>query len=304
MFRAGGIVLAAVAALTAASPQGAWGQFTLEDLPDFEEAVPTDTTTAPERPYFGDTEEQLRSVDLGQWVPRDEQGREREVLILVREGERIFCAHCGTLLRSTVQFRHVTMEESVKYFDDGTHGDLIPNDGLPSNVKDINNDYIGPRCYQHMLFLEGLRDRADFRDAHRAIFLRTNPMDYEEPQTFFTQVKVAPLDAESRLAVDPMARINPETPGVEARYTFMALEQDRKQVVREFEEQVINEFKRKPWHTDYYLHPDEINPFIPAPIAMGPLPLSVGPTGPSVSRPRWMMLRDEAAGYTQEPQFY
>lgn len=273
----------------------------LESIDRYQERMLTDQRTAEERPYFAETEEALRSIDLGQYVPRDEQGREREVLILVWEGERIFCAHCGTLLRSTTQFQHVTMEQSVNYYDDGTHGDLIANDGLPSKVKDIDNDYIGPRCYQHMVYLEGLRERAQYRDAHRAAFLRTMPMDPEEPQTFYAMVNVAPLDSESRLALDPMAGIMPGTPGVEDQYSYMTLEQLRKRQVNEFEEAVVNEFKRKPWHTYYYLHRDEINPFVPQVTTQAPTSMLLGPQFPQT---RTQMLMNQARGFAQQPEVY
>lgn len=273
-------------------PAMGWGQWEWEDIDAYTERALTEGTTAPERPYFGEAREQLREIDLGPYIQRDEQGREQEVLIVVWTGERIFCAHCGELLRDTTHFENVRLEESVNYFDDGTHGDLVPNDGLPTSIKKIDRDFIGPRCYQHMIFLESLRDRAEFRDAYLSAFLGMNPMEPEEPQTFFSEVGVAPLDPESRLAVDPMASVMPGAPGYEEKYSFVALDDLRKKKIRQFEENVIWEFKRKPMHINFYLHPNEIKPYVPS--VVGQAAASAARVTP---RSRWGMLREEAGEY-------
>lgn len=93
-------------------------------------------------------EEQIRGGDGFQ----EYQQQEQPPTILVKTGDRIFCAQCGRKLEDTVQFLEVTLEEAVNYYDDGSHHDDVPRDGLPSNIREIRDEYIGPYCGE-------LRDR-------------------------------------------------------------------------------------------------------------------------------------------------
>jgi len=244
-----------------------WGQGSMVPIDQYTRDRLTTGTTA-DQTYFAEKDEALtKTIDISQYIQRDEQGREREVTILVQTGRRVFCAHCGMMLQDTVHFATVPMAESVKFYDDGTHGDLVPDDGLPTYIEDLREDYIGPWCYQHKLFLEQLELRARFKDAYSAKLMQREPMEEEEPQSFYSMVKVAPFDKESRLAIDPDARFMAGTPGMEDRYSYWALDKKLDETVEDFKEGVIWEFKRAKTHLDYWLHESEITPYVPQMLA-------------------------------------
>jgi len=200
--------------------------------------------------------------DLSAFITRDPQtGEEKEVLITVFEGERVFCSICNLRLRDTTHFRNVTLEESCYYYDDGTHGDLFANDGLPSFVVDHQNKHICPYCYAHMIYLEELRDRAKWRDVREAVHAGRQPLVPEEPQTFYANVPVVANDDEDLLPhlaeKSPMRR-------------YDVLNDRRKDTVARFEREVINSFKYDPKpeddkevFVDYLLHRDEFARPIP-----------------------------------------
>jgi hypothetical protein len=262
------------------------------------------TGTTADQTYYAEKEEALtRTIDLGQYIRRDpETQQEQQVTIMVRTGQRVFCAHCGAMLKNTVHFVQVGLEESVKFYDDGTHGDLVPDDGLPTYIEDVRDDFIGPWCYQHKLLLENIRDRAKYKDSYQAERLFREPMEEEEPQSFYSKVNVAPFDKESRLAYDTEAKILPGTPGVEDRFSYWALNDKRLETIDDFEEGVIYEFKRSDTHLDYWLHRNEIEPFVPQELAelASSMPVPSGryrravPGQPTQPTSRWQQLQRDA----------
>jgi hypothetical protein len=267
------------------------------------------TGTTADRTYYAEAEEALtETIDLSPYIRRDpETQQEQEVTIMVRTGQRIFCAHCGAMLKNTVHFTQVGMEQSVRFYDDGTHGDLVPDDGLPTYIEDVRDDYIGPWCYQHKLLLESVRDRAKYKDAYSSKLLFREPMEEEEPQSFYSMVKVAPFDKESALAYHTEAKIMPGTPGVEDRFSYWALNEQRLEAIEDFEEGVIYEFKRATTHLDYWLHPNEIEPFVPQ--MLGELAIAAPvPSGryhrprPGQPTSRWQQLQRDARGV--QPRTY
>lgn len=255
---------AAALLLSFAGATGWAQQGTMVSIDQYTQDRLSSGTTA-EKTYFQNKEDALtRTIDLGQYIQRDpETQQEQQVTIMVRTGQRIFCAHCGAMLKDTVHFTQVGIEESVRFYDDGTHGDLVPDDGLPTYIEDVRDDFIGPWCYQHMLLLENIRDRAKYKDAYSAKLLFREPMEEEEPQSFYSMVKVAPFDKESRLDYDTEAKLMPGTPGLEDRFSFWALDEKRRETIDDFEEGVIYEFKRADTHLDYWLHRNEVKPFVP-----------------------------------------
>ncbi len=216
-------------------------------------------------------QEALQVIDLNQYVPRTETGQEQEPLILVVEGQRVFCSvpYCPfnansvdyiKPLADNVQYKWVTMKESVKYYDDGTHGDVLANDGLPSNIENRVGECICPYCYRHMVYLENLRDRAQWVDFWTARQEMRQPLVAERPTTFFAGVQVASLDPED---VSPRNTENP-------MLNYYVLDQERKDDIKNYESEVIALYK-KPLdvgYMDYWLYPDESRrppPQIPAP---------------------------------------
>ncbi|HNT34526.1 MAG TPA: hypothetical protein PKH07_05940 [bacterium] len=81
----------------------------------------------------------------GEGMP-DAQPTDQPPTIMVKTGERVFCAMCGRKLDDTVHFEEVLLEQAGGYYDDGSHNDEVPRDGLPSNIIEVRTSYIGPYC--------------------------------------------------------------------------------------------------------------------------------------------------------------
>ena len=65
--------------------------------------------------------------------------------VLVRYGEKVYDAVFGDLVDYKVYFIQVPADTiGVHYYDDGTHGDEVGYDGIPSNITIIRDTYIGP----------------------------------------------------------------------------------------------------------------------------------------------------------------
>ncbi|MBZ0258676.1 hypothetical protein K8I31_21605 [bacterium] len=74
--------------------------------------------------------------------------------VTVKYGEKIYCAMFGDLIDYKVYYIQVPANAiGVHYFDDGTMGDEVPYDGLPSNINVIRDQYLGPFAikYKHWL---------------------------------------------------------------------------------------------------------------------------------------------------------
>jgi hypothetical protein len=89
---------------------------------------------------------------------------EAEVLVTFKEGwrqkgaSRIYDAVDGRMITNDVTVRPFRQkkEEALKMFDDGTHGDEVPYDGIPSRVLVNSTDFIGPRTAANYDELKGL----------------------------------------------------------------------------------------------------------------------------------------------------
>lgn len=83
-----------------------------------------------------------------------EMGAQVPNFVYVREGEAIYCAVYGDLIDYNVYPKAVPMDEiEGNYYDDGTHGDEVPYDGIPSNIIENRDTYLGPFAikYKNML---------------------------------------------------------------------------------------------------------------------------------------------------------
>jgi hypothetical protein len=253
----------------------------IKPIADIEkEALETGATGA-KRDFKQDA---LQVVDLGQYVTRTETGQEQEALILVAEGQRVFCSvpfcpfnpssvNYKKPLADNVQYRWVTMKDSVKYYDDGSHGDILANDGLPSNIQNFTGVYICPYCYRHMVYLENLRERAKWKDFWSARQELRQPLIEERPTTFFVGTQVACLDPED---LSPSNKANPMR-------NYYVLDQERKDFIQKYEGDVIALYK-KPLdvgYMDYSLYPDQSR----RPPAQIPAPQLGTGTGPGGTRP-------------------
>ena len=90
---------------------------------------------------------------------RQPRAQQEQVTVLIKQGKKIYCAWSNQLLHNDVVFREVPPEQAEKFYDDGTHNDEIPFDGLPSNVEEDKFTYIGPYGILVALQLELLKNR-------------------------------------------------------------------------------------------------------------------------------------------------
>jgi len=75
--------------------------------------------------------------------------------VIVKEGEAIYCAVYGDLIDYRVYAKQVPVDEVAgNYYDDGTHGDEVPFDGVPSNIEEIRDKYLGPFAIRYKKMLE------------------------------------------------------------------------------------------------------------------------------------------------------
>jgi hypothetical protein len=75
--------------------------------------------------------------------------------VLVKYGEKIYDAVYGDLVDYKVYYLNMTADTiGVHYFDDGTHGDEVPYDGIPSNITINRDTYLGPFSIKYKSQLE------------------------------------------------------------------------------------------------------------------------------------------------------
>jgi len=81
-------------------------------------------------------------------------GAQMPSVVYVREGEAVYCAVYGSLIDYQVYTRAIPADDVAgQYYDDGTHGDEVAWDGLPSNIEENRDTYLGPFAirYKNMI---------------------------------------------------------------------------------------------------------------------------------------------------------
>ncbi|MFH1741340.1 MAG: hypothetical protein ABIH23_20240 [bacterium] len=83
-----------------------------------------------------------------------DMGAQAPNFVTVKEGEAVYCAVFGDLIDYRVYPRQVPLDEIAgNYYDDGTHGDEVAFDGVPSNIEEDRDTYLGPFAikYKNMM---------------------------------------------------------------------------------------------------------------------------------------------------------
>jgi len=129
--------------------------------------------------------------------PRPEQ---EQITVLIKQGKKVYCAWSNQLLHNDVSFKEVPPEQAEKFFDDGTHNDEIPFDGLPSSVDRDNYTHIGPYGVLIALELELLKNKVitlDSIDRYKVHeWIKKNKYD---PLRFYSGLHVTSLDGKTTL---------------------------------------------------------------------------------------------------------
>ncbi len=82
--------------------------------------------------------------------------------VTVKYGEKIYCAMFGDLIDYKVYYIQVPADAiGVHYFDDGSMGDEVPYDGLPSNINVIRDQYLGPFAIKYKDWISKAIDKAE-----------------------------------------------------------------------------------------------------------------------------------------------
>ncbi|MDP8245059.1 MAG: hypothetical protein P9L94_13330 [Candidatus Hinthialibacter antarcticus] len=82
--------------------------------------------------------------------------------VTVKYGEKIYCAMFGDLIDYKVYYIQVPADAiGVHYFDDGTMGDEVSYDGMPSNINVIRDQYLGPFAIKYKHWISKAVDKAE-----------------------------------------------------------------------------------------------------------------------------------------------
>lgn len=134
-------------------------------------------------------------------IPEDQ-----EVAILVKEGTVVYCAMSRQLLHYNVQWKQVprAVAESGRYFDDGTNGDEVAYDGVPSRIVVVDDRYIGPEAWKNKLRLEAWVRQMGFptrleKFGYSNAKLKEGEMHPHSPLAFYSVPAVA-LDEQSEVS--------------------------------------------------------------------------------------------------------
>jgi hypothetical protein len=100
----------------------------------------------------------------GQPQPGQPAEKQPDVFITAKEGwqkigaSRIYDAFDGRMIVNDVVVRpfRLTRREAMRKYDNGTHGDEVPRDGVPSHVLVNSTDFIGPRTASNYDELKGI----------------------------------------------------------------------------------------------------------------------------------------------------
>ena len=75
--------------------------------------------------------------------------------VTVKYGEKVYDAVFGDLIEARISYFQVATDNiGSNYYDDGTHGDEIPFDGMPSNIIINRDTYLGPFAIQYKNILQ------------------------------------------------------------------------------------------------------------------------------------------------------
>lgn len=75
--------------------------------------------------------------------------------VTVKYGEKVYDAVFGDLIEARISYFQVAADNvGTNYFDDGTHGDEVPYDGMPSNIIINRDTYLGPFAIKYKKVLE------------------------------------------------------------------------------------------------------------------------------------------------------
>jgi len=82
--------------------------------------------------------------------------------VTVKYGEKVYDAVFGDLVEARLYFIQVPTDAiGVHYFDDGTHGDEVPFDGMPSLIIENKDTYLGPFAIKYKRLLQNALDAAE-----------------------------------------------------------------------------------------------------------------------------------------------
>ena len=129
---------------------------------------------------------------------RPGQQQQEEIRVLIKTGKKVYCAWSDQLLDNDVQFDEVVQEEASKYYDDGTHNDEIPFDGLPSSVTIDKNLHISPYALAIKENLERLKEKVLTLETSEQYKVNMwKQLDKWDPLQFYSGLYVTSLDAKS-----------------------------------------------------------------------------------------------------------
>ena len=165
-------------------------------------------------------------------------------------GERVYCAVQTGLMLNDAEERLVPEEEARKnYFDDGTHGDEIPDDTIWTNITVVRDKYMGPGA----------------NDLLRATLSSLLYNEKIDPMKFY---------GVSMVSLDSVSELN----------NALKIEENKDQLVRNWAQKWLARYRVNPDDVESPFYPLYIPP--PPPIPAGEVPPGFDPNVPPGSQPQ------------------
>lgn len=177
------------------------------------------------------------------------QGEGQPQLFWVRSGQRIYCANCNLLLMDTVAFRQLPAAQTGTYYDDGTHGDDFPNDGVPTLIIEERDQSLGEYCWNIKLKVENYAEKVREMTAREFYDIYSGTFEQQEQRSLIIP------GMEEKYAGPPEPRVVEETTQVTSIPEMEAIKRD---FVEEYEILVVSRYQNYDYQPDYITFPPEI----------------------------------------------
>ncbi len=162
----------------------------------------------------------------------------QQAAVLVKSGKIVYCAVFNDLLEYDVQFFRVGANQLENYYDDGTHGDEVANDGIASNIEIITDEYLGPFAIQYKERLELALER---------IKIDSNGLEIQDWPLQFYGISVAEVPITVKSVMDKDVAPEEEIDGLlpenrVPRYEF--IQENLQEQIDDLQERLLTDFYR------------------------------------------------------------
>ncbi len=174
---------------------------------------------------------------------------EQPRLFWVRTGQRVYCAHCGLLIDDTVQTNQVSEAAAQQCYDDGTHGDDFPFDGVPSNVQEEREKFACPYCWTNKTKYEAYVAKFSEWGPRKVYDIYAGTYNEKKDRSYIIPIPdVTPIPAAEMAVVEKPLQVT----------SLLEMNSILRDFVDEFEATVIAQYAGLEYHTDNIRFPQAI----------------------------------------------